>query len=82
MGLDVVGHGLEDPLQPLYKCFDDCGLWSVGTISGLSASTQWAHGKVTVKQVIAASVLNSIFNQIKGSMHAHNGCLGHTESIV
>ena len=41
---------------------------SAGTIGGLSASTQWAHGKVTVKQVIAASVLNSIFNQIKGSM--------------
>ena len=40
---------------------------SVGMISGLSASARWAHGEATVKQAIAASVPDSIFNQIKGS---------------
>ena len=43
---------------------------SAGTIGGLSASTRWAHGEATVKQAIAASVPDSIFNQIKGSTHA------------
>ena len=38
-----------------------------GTINGVSAPTRWAHGEATVKQAIAASVLDSIFNHIKGS---------------
>ena len=43
---------------------------SAGTIGGLSASARWAHGEATVKQAIAASVPDSIFNQIKGSTRA------------
>ena len=43
---------------------------SAGTVGGLSASVQWAHSEVTVKQAIAASVPDSIFNHIKGSTRA------------
>ena len=43
---------------------------AAGTIHGVTAPTQWAHGEATVKQAIAASVPDSIFNRIKGSTRA------------
>ena len=43
---------------------------SAGMVGGLSASVRWAHGEATVKQAIAASVPDSIFNRIKGSTRA------------
>src|SRR6266702_238326 len=39
-------------------------------INGVPLANQWAIGKATVKQAIAASVPDSIFNRIKGSTHA------------
>ena len=39
----------------------------VGTVNGVSAPARWVHGEATVKQAIAASVPDSIFNRIKGS---------------
>jgi hypothetical protein len=40
---------------------------AAGTINRATAPMQWAHGKATVKQAIAASVPDSIFNRIKSS---------------
>jgi hypothetical protein len=40
---------------------------AAGTIHGVTAPVRWAHGEATVKQAIAASVPDSIFNHIKGS---------------
>jgi hypothetical protein len=39
---------------------------AAGTVNGAPAATQWAHGEATVKQAIAASVPDSVFNRIKG----------------
>ncbi len=41
-----------------------------GVINGVPLANQWAIGEATVKQAIAASVPDSIFNRIKGSTHA------------
>src|ERR1700677_1294431 len=43
---------------------------AAGTIHGVPAPARWAHGEATVKQAIAASVPDSIFNRIKGSTRA------------
>jgi hypothetical protein len=43
---------------------------AAGTINGVTAPVRWAHGEATVKQAIAASVPDSIFNRIKGSTRA------------
>ena len=41
-----------------------------GTINGVTLAARWAQGEATVKQAIAASVPDSIFNRIKGSTRA------------
>ena len=43
---------------------------TAGTTGGVTAPVRWAHGEATVKQAIAASVPDSIFNRIKGSTRA------------
>ena len=41
-----------------------------GTINGVTPAARWVQGEATVKQAIAASVPDSIFNRIKGSTRA------------
>jgi hypothetical protein len=43
---------------------------AAGTVNGITAPVRWANGEATVKQAIAASVTDSIFNRIKGSTRA------------
>ena len=43
---------------------------AAGTVNGVDAPTRWAHGEATVKQAIAASVPDSIFNHIKSKTRA------------
>jgi hypothetical protein len=43
---------------------------AAGTINGVTAPVRWAHSEATMKQAIAASVPDSIFNRIKGSTRA------------
>ena len=43
---------------------------AAGAINGVDAPARWAYGEATVKQMIAASVPDSVFTQIKGSTRA------------
>ena len=43
---------------------------AAGAINGVDAPTRWALGKATVKQAIAASVPDSIFNRVKTKTRA------------
>jgi hypothetical protein len=54
---------------------------AAGMIHGVTAPMQWVHGEATVKQAIAASVPDSIFNRIK-RQYARQGRLGRAEGVV
>src|SRR6266404_2975019 len=43
---------------------------AAGTVNGVTAPARWAYDEATVKQSIAASVPDSVFNRIKNSTHA------------
>ena len=43
---------------------------NAGAVNGVDAPTRWANGEATVKQAIAASVPDSLFNRIKGKTRA------------
>ena len=41
-----------------------------GTINGLDTATRWKKGEGGVKQLIAVTILDTIFSRLKGSTHA------------
>ena len=59
---DLGDHLTNDTMPAAY------GL--AGTIGGVTAPTRWARGEATVKQAIAASVPDSVFNRIKTGTRA------------
>jgi hypothetical protein len=44
----------------------------LGTVTGLNAPTHWRHGEGIVKQLIASTMPDTIFNRIKGGTHSKN----------